>query len=131
MGHPTINKVIGLGCGVISPGHHDSDARRSAFQHALLETMSEILGKANARPDGIKCYVQDQMYTDVDKSVLTGAGFTVLEDPEAFLEVDDSSVVFSCAPDAPVRQLVAELARPVMMIWNRVAESDGVDRILG
>lgn len=101
-----ISKIIGLACGPISPGYHDSLARRSAFQHATLLTMREILGQTNDCSDNIKCYVQDPAYSDVDKSVLIGAGFTILENPEAFLELDDptaqqpNSRVFMCTPCA-------------------------------
>ncbi|KAL1957077.1 hypothetical protein VTO42DRAFT_6335 [Malbranchea cinnamomea] len=154
----TIDKVIGLACGNISLRHRTSTsddsgsslARRCATQHALLLTMREVLDdvvSSNDCRDGgseptstrprpttlseIKCYVQDPAYNDVDKTVLTGAGFTILQDPEAFLEIDDSTVLFSCAPNVPVRQIVAELARPAIMVWDRVKEDTEEDKICG
>jgi hypothetical protein len=94
--------------------------RRSAFQHRLLLTVRNTLRDTTWCPDEVRCYAQDPAYTDVDKSVITKAGIAILENPEAFLELDDSTVVVSCSPDVPVRQLVSELARPVIMIWGRV-----------
>jgi len=29
-------------------------------------------------------------------------------------------VVFSCHPNIPVKQVVADIARPAAMIWNRI-----------
>lgn len=118
-----INKILGIGCGLISVDDGDGGtfADRCTSQHASLLTMRDTVCEfAKQCPDAIKCYIQDPAYTDVDRSVFSEAGFIILEDPQAFLEVDDSTVVFSCAPNVLVRQLIAELARPAIMILNRV-----------
>ncbi|KAK1764742.1 hypothetical protein QBC33DRAFT_561423 [Phialemonium atrogriseum] len=70
--------------------------------------------------DDILCFAQDPLYEDADKTVLAETGISVLENPLAFLEVDDTSLVFSLSPETPVRQIVADIALPAIMIWNRV-----------
>ncbi|KAL1842122.1 hypothetical protein VTJ49DRAFT_6001 [Mycothermus thermophilus] len=81
-------------------------------------------------PAPFPCIVQDPVYTPVDKQVLAEAGITVVDDPRAFLAVDEASVLVSINPDVPVRQIVADIARPAVMVWNRVykeeAAEDGV-----
>ncbi|KAK3904685.1 hypothetical protein C8A05DRAFT_31504 [Staphylotrichum tortipilum] len=70
----------------------------------------------------VKCYAQDPVYEDVDHEVLGELGMTVLEHPRGFLEVDEAAVVFSLAPNVAVRQVVADIARPAVMVWERVCE---------
>jgi hypothetical protein len=70
----------------------------------------------------VMCYAQDPSYTAVDKRLLRNKGVTVLEDPRGFLEVDDDSVVISVSPTVPVRQIVADIAKPMVLIWDRGVE---------
>ncbi|ROW08465.1 hypothetical protein VMCG_03213 [Cytospora schulzeri] len=103
---------------------------RSMAQHALALMMQEFLGSdhtSGAHIDsirGVQCYAQDPIYTPIDEQVLCEAGFTVVEDPRAFLEVDESSVIISISPDIPVMQIIADIARPAIMIWNKVSSID-------
>ncbi|KAK4232727.1 hypothetical protein C8A03DRAFT_48470 [Achaetomium macrosporum] len=103
---------------------------RPMAQHILALTVRDLLASSytTARQGegicGIKCYAQDPIYTPVDRQVLGEAGFTILDDPRAFLEVDESSVVIAIAPDIPVRQIVADIARPAIMIWEKFAVTD-------
>ncbi len=60
------------------------------------------------------------MYSEADEQVLRKLGITVLEDPRAFLELDDETVVLSFYPNFPVRQIIADIARPAVMIWRRI-----------
>ncbi len=62
------------------------------------------------------------MYEDVDRTVLGELGMTVLDHPRGFLEVDEATVVFSQAPLVAVRQIVADIARPAVMVWDKVRE---------
>lgn len=119
-----VSKVVGIACGEISPGEQDEMAVRSSFQHALLLTMRDILAKPNS--GSATCYAQDPAYTDVDKSVLEQFGITTVDDPEAFILLDNSTAVFSSAPDVPVRQIVSDLAQPAVMIWNK-GEKDEIE----
>lgn len=115
----TISKIVGFACGPVSSNPEDPLTCRSSFQHALMLTMREVLGKEKGNSEMI-CYAQDPAYTDVDKCILMETGITVLDDPEAFLVVDESTVVFSCSPNVPVRQIISDITQPAIMIWDRV-----------
>jgi hypothetical protein len=116
-----INKVIALSCSTMA---FDNTLRpRSAAQHALALSIRDLL-RLREGPAGeeVKCYAQDPIYQPVDKSVLGEEGVVVMEDPRAFLEVDEASVVIAVASDICVRQIVADLARPAVVIWDRVTD---------
>ena len=107
--------------------HTTKDDVRSlapAYQHALILTMRDILenrpGQSSEQAENIQCFAQDPLYTEADDAALGNAGITVLRDPRAFLEVDDQTLVISFAPNVPVRQIIADIARPAIMIWDRV-----------
>lgn len=117
-----ITKVVAFACCTLS-GHESCED--SITQHALILTIKRILKRKNRTGDEeIRCYAQDPAYTDVDRTVLACAGIHVLEDPHAFLEVDESSVVISFAPGIAVRQIVTDLARPAIIVWDRVEKSE-------
>lgn len=105
-------------------------SHRSAFQHALLLTARDLLQQKNTIPDEIVCYAQDPEYMRNDKSVLAESKIKVLNDPHAFLEIDDSSFVLSVSPNVPVRQIVADIARPAILVWNTVERKEGEDEKL-
>ncbi|KAF3025731.1 hypothetical protein E8E14_014335 [Neopestalotiopsis sp. 37M] len=106
-----LDKVIGLACGSITLGQDPN--RQSTEQHALLLTLQSHL------PPGSQCYIQDPSYTQVDKDVLEPMGFTVLDDPEAFLVADESSILLSIGADVPVKQIVTDICRPGIIIWDQ------------
>jgi hypothetical protein len=124
---------------------------RSAAQHALVLGVTELLAqrrrrqleRQKERAGGVKpvdggpvqdekemrneradvtCFAQEPAYHAADKAVLGAEGVVVLDDPRAFLEVDEASVVVSVYPDIPVREVVADIARPAVMIWGRVTD---------
>lgn len=126
-----IGKIVALACSTMSFSGWEAVIPASMAQHALALMLRDFLVSsghaANAPGDGdaeIKCYAQDPIYTPVDEKVLSEAVFTVLDDPRAFLEIDEASVVISCAPNIPVRQIVADIARPAIMIWDKVRVED-------
>lgn len=98
-------------------------AERSACQHALVLILRAFFaGRQQTAGEDILCFAQDPLYEDIDERILTDAGISVLENPRAFLEVDDASVVFALSLETPVRQIIADIARPAVLIWNRVEE---------
>jgi hypothetical protein len=122
--------------------HTTKDDIRSlapAYQHALILTMRAILENRSDQGSDptkkIQCFAQDPLYTEADEEVLSNAEITVLRDPRAFLEVDDDTLVISFSPNIPVRQIIADIARPAVMIWDRVmSEAETVafwSRIIG
>lgn len=115
-----IDKMLGFSCSSMSI---DRNFSRSEFQHALVLTVRDWL-KVRNRSGRVPCYVQDPVYTSTDKSILNESSVTVLDDPQGLLEIDDSSVVFSCSSNIPIKEIVADIARPAMLIWEHVGEED-------
>jgi hypothetical protein len=127
----TVNicKIVGFALGSIATNDQSAFfallSSQSAFQHALILTLRDILYRKRAKSRGeISCYVQDPAYTDIDKSVLESSGIDVLDDPEGFLQVDDATLVVSCGPNVPVKQIISDLARPAVMIWNKILDKE-------
>lgn len=125
---PPVTKIIAFACGSISRKNHDCS--RSLKQHAFVLTIKNILESRRGSAAGgeIRCYVQDPVYNEIDRLVLLEHGITVLEDPQAFLEVDDDSAVLSFASNVPVKQIVADISRPAMVAWETVGHQDGLKR---
>ncbi|CRG92421.1 Pc21g08290 [Talaromyces islandicus] len=97
-----ITKVIGFACGDMSFTDISLDsAQRPASQHALLLTMQIMLQERNkTNANRVLCYVQDPVYTAIDKSVLENLDIEVVDGPEGFLQV------------------IADLARSVILVWS-------------
>jgi hypothetical protein len=115
----TVNKVVAFACGTMTINYRQE---RTVMQHAMALTILDILQRrrpGKQQPD-IRCFVQDPSYTDTDEEILGGAGVTVVQDPRGFLEVDDQTVVVSISPDIPIRQIIADIARPAVLIWDKV-----------
>ncbi|OOF94536.1 hypothetical protein ASPCADRAFT_131155 [Aspergillus carbonarius ITEM 5010] len=124
-----ITKIVGFACNsMVSPQGCMPEKQRIAFQHALLLSLRDILGKKTRNSD-IKILVQDPAYTESDVAVLREFGIVVVEDPVGFLEVDEKTFVFSCSPNVPVRQIVLDMVRPAGMIWNKVLAETAVFNI--
>lgn len=106
--------IVAFGCSTISrkTGY---DQAVSFQQHALLLTLKDALQKPGVE---IVCLAQDPIYSATDIAVLGRAGITVVADPKGFLHVDEHSVVFTCAPNVPVREIVLDLTRPAVVLWT-------------
>ncbi|DAA77314.1 TPA_exp: Uncharacterized protein A8136_6574 [Trichophyton benhamiae CBS 112371] len=120
-----VNKIVAFACGSISGDRNSpSGAYRAAklretslYQHAMLCTLQDTL-KTRKGCHEVQCLAQDPIYTSVDSKVLGEAGITIVEDPEGFLQIDDTTVVVSLYPNAPVKQVVADISRPAVIIWD-------------
>ncbi|KAH8705763.1 hypothetical protein BGW36DRAFT_435749 [Talaromyces proteolyticus] len=127
-----IRKIIAFGLGTIAARWPPCSSTGSSYQHALILTLQDIFHKKQQKQQGahlstiISCYSQDPAYTYTDKILLSESGITVLDDPDGFLEIDDSTLVVSCAPNAPVKEIVSDIACPAIMIWNRVKDEDHI-----
>ncbi|OGM49605.1 pyruvate decarboxylase [Aspergillus bombycis] len=116
---PPITKIVALALGTMQPRSTENWDHRPEYQHALILTLHRIVSNCQGETaDKIECFAQDPAYTVIDKSILERYDVTILDDPDAFVEIDDSTIVLTFAPDVPVRQIVADIARPAMMIWN-------------
>lgn len=123
-GAPTlagINKIVAFACSSMCYPSVESQ-KRSITQHAAILTFRDLMHskKPTGSDTDIQCFAQDPDYTDTDKRFLQRAGITVLDDPRGFCGVGDKRIVLSVSPDVPVRQVVIDITRPAIMIWDRV-----------
>jgi hypothetical protein len=116
---PHVDKVVAFACNRPSVVER---AERVAAEHALVLSIRDFFAARNGPTTTVQCYAQEPLYEDVDREVLEELGMTVLDHPRGFLEVDESAAVFSQAPGVAVRQIVADIARPALMIWDKVCE---------
>jgi hypothetical protein len=112
-----VTKIVCFGLGSLARS-------RANTQHAAVESLiSYFKGKTG---HDVRCYAQDPAYSDIDKEFLKKTtGIDVIEDPKAFLEVNENTFVISVSPDVPVRQIVSDLQRPAAMLWNTVGSMEG------
>lgn len=116
-----IHKIVGLALGGISYGQDKIPSARVALQHALLLTLRKWLVKRETKErEEPFCYAQDPCYRPVDKAILKQHGIEVIDDPRAWLEIDDTSIVFSVGNNVCGQDIVADIARPAIAIWDRV-----------
>ena len=95
----------------------DLARRRSRAQHCLLITLAELFSELQRSP--VSIVAQEPRYFSVCQAVLRDHGVDAIAGyGEAFLLVDESSVVVSCCPDIAVRQIVADLSKPAAMVWG-------------
>jgi hypothetical protein len=129
----TTRKIVCLGLGSLegSPDHSSLDVlatcdglpcRSAMTQHAAALTVAAVLGE-RLGTGPLPILAQDPAYSLVAKRLLVDVGIEVVggRGSLAFTHVDESTVVFSCHPNIPVKQVIADIARPAAMIWNRVA----------
>jgi hypothetical protein len=115
-----VTKVIGLACSTMSQHTDESSAQPPAYQHALILSAKDFLLEKYGDAHRISFYVQDPAYNSVDTSVLQRYGISTLVDPKAFLEIDTETLLVSCSPNVAVKQIVADIALPSVIIWDRV-----------
>ena len=113
-----INNIVGIACGSLSRPYRYN----SAVQHALLVTVKNWLKRNGLDEKELPCYVQDPEYTNVDRRILHDVGLQVIDDPDGFLKVDEQSIVLSIGANIPVKHIIADIARPAIVIWLKVEE---------
>jgi hypothetical protein len=110
-----------LGCGVSSIMQHIV-VSSIAWE---LTTLYEEQNRSSHTP--VVIVSQDPAYTENDRGLLLGLPIPIriVPDPEGFLAINDNSLVMSCFPVIPVKQIVADLAAdsisgkgPAAVLWN-------------
>ncbi|KAJ3493865.1 hypothetical protein NLG97_g4462 [Lecanicillium saksenae] len=93
-----------------------SFVRGAMTQHAIALTIREICG--DIADSHVELLAQDPDYTDETKSILTASGFSIMGEHGAggFAEIDDTSLVVSIFIEAPLKQIIADIARPPIII---------------
>lgn len=106
-----------------------SIVKRYMTQHAFLLTLREFFaclikrqkGEKDAAPEyEVPYYAQEPRYCNNDKQPLEKNFIQVLDNPKGFLEVGESSIVVLVAPNIAVREIVTDIARPAVLIWDFV-----------
>ncbi len=127
-----VSKIICFGLGDICRkppewmGRHSSTrggdslevsfVRGAMTQHAIALTFAQICSEVAGVE--IKLLAQDPDYTDEAKAILTSYGFSIIGDFGAggFAEIGDDTLVFSVFVEAPLKQIIADIARPPIII---------------
>ncbi|KAJ5720415.1 uncharacterized protein N7483_008349 [Penicillium malachiteum] len=83
------------------------------IQHAVALTMARFCGNEMG-----SLFAQDPDYSESSEEILSKKDFQIVGRHGAggFAEIDDDSIVISAFPNAPVKQMIADLARPVLII---------------
>jgi hypothetical protein len=91
--------------------------RPHVIQHLVGLTMADMCGANN-----IQLLAQDPAYTEEAKEMLKVRGFSVVGSFGAagFAEIDNDSVVVTAYITAPLAELVADIARPAVIITSDV-----------
>ncbi|KAH8688011.1 hypothetical protein BGZ60DRAFT_466167 [Tricladium varicosporioides] len=89
------------------------------IHHAMALTIADVVRScAESGSHGVRILSQDPNYIDQTKDLLLETGIEVVGTSGAggFAEVDEESVVLSALAQAPVQQIIADLARPVAIV---------------
>ncbi|CAG9986331.1 unnamed protein product [Clonostachys byssicola] len=126
-----INKIVCFGLGSLGWSIEIEDERyepadrvySAIVQHAAALTIAKVIGK-RLDVGGLTVFCQDPIYSAADKRVLAEAGIQVVggRGGLAFTYIDENTVVISCHPNIPVKQVVADLGKPAILICNEVKE---------
>ncbi|KAF6836480.1 hypothetical protein CMUS01_05375 [Colletotrichum musicola] len=79
--------------------------------------MARVLAQRSGQD--VQCYAQDPLYSQQCTEYLQSRGFKILDGVRGFIEVDDTSLVFTVAPTIPVKQVITDLARPAVIVWEK------------
>ncbi|KAK7750084.1 hypothetical protein SLS62_007952 [Diatrype stigma] len=91
--------------------------RRMVTQHAAALTMQKVLQETRGK---VELIAQEPDYDADTMRILEKEGFEVIKGHGArgFTRVDENTLVFTVDNDAPVKQVVADIASPAAMIWT-------------
>jgi hypothetical protein len=129
LGKKTVKKVLCFGLGDFCRSapewlkeQHDSWDETSdvenvtgcMIQHSMALTIAQLCRGS----EPVSLLAQDPDYTEVAEEILTKKGFKIVGHHGAggFAEIDEESIVISAFAAAPVKQIIADLARPVLII---------------
>lgn len=101
---------------------------RGMTQHAAALTMASVLGK-RFNTDPLPILAQDPCYTDAEKQLLTEVGIEIVGGLGClgFTYVDDHSLVYTCGADILVTEIVADIARPALMLCHEVIPAQAIE----
>ncbi|CAL5872489.1 uncharacterized protein PFLUO_LOCUS6753 [Penicillium psychrofluorescens] len=84
------------------------------IQHSMALTIAQLC-RGN---EIVSLLTQDPEYTEVAEEILTKKEFEIVGTHGAggFAEIDEESIIISPFAAAPVKQIIADIARPVLII---------------
>ena len=100
----------------------------SLTHHAIALTVADIARSyVQNRDIRVRLLTQDPAYCPESRKILQEIGFEVVGNYGAggFAELDDETLVFSAFAAAPVKQIIADFARPAIIICNRITGGMG------
>ncbi|RDL41675.1 uncharacterized protein BP5553_01654 [Venustampulla echinocandica] len=110
-----ISRVVALGLGSLQSSRTQS--RKTSFtQMAALETILQIM----AKEETISMIFQDPVFTDLDKEFLVTLGHQVVEDPAAFDQIDENTLVYAIHCYSDVYQKVSQAPKPAVLVSTDV-----------
>lgn len=129
LGTKTVKKVLGFGLGDFCrcapewlKKQHGSwceaseveNVTASLIQHSMALTIAQLCSGNKMVP----ILAQDPDYTEMAETILTEKGFEIVGTHGAggFAEIDEESIVIAPFTAGPVKQIIAEIARPVLII---------------
>lgn len=95
----------------------------SLTHHAIALTIADIARSyAQTEDIRVKLLTQDPAYSTETKDMLQEIGFKVVGEHGAggFADLDDETIVFSAFAATPVKQIIADLARPAAIICKQI-----------
>ncbi|KFH48287.1 hypothetical protein ACRE_007560 [Hapsidospora chrysogenum ATCC 11550] len=100
-----------------TPGSVTENVRASTLQHSIAMTMAEFCRNKDGAGD-VQLLAQDPDYTPTTEEILRDSGFSIVGRFGAggFAEIDDETLVFSAFVEAPLKQIIADIARPALII---------------
>jgi hypothetical protein len=110
-----VDNVVVLGLGSLQSARREG-RRASATQLAALQTLTKTLGEEKE----LKVILQEPQFTALDKEFLKSLGYEVVEDPAAFSQITESSLVYAIHCYAQVYKAVSKGSRPAVLIGTDV-----------
>lgn len=104
------SNVVFLGMGSLQNTRREG-RRASATQLAALQTIISVLGK-----ERMDVVLQDPQFTELDEQFLGSFGYKVVQDPEAFRQVNEGTLVYAIHCYIDVYKTVSEGTRPACLI---------------
>ncbi|KAJ6130083.1 hypothetical protein N7512_002863 [Penicillium capsulatum] len=129
LGRNTVKKVLCFGLGDFCRSapewlkrQHNSWDENSEIKHVMgcmiQHSMALTIAQHCSGNETVPLLAQDPEYTELAKELLTEKKFKIVGPYGAggFAEIDEESIVISPFAAAPVKQIIADLARPVIII---------------
>ncbi|KAI1185864.1 hypothetical protein F5B17DRAFT_445351 [Nemania serpens] len=109
----SVNKVVAFGLGRI--GFVRPGPPQTFYEHAAARVVARAVQAVSSAPAVL--LAQDPLYTDVCKRVLDEFGVDVVEGfgAKGFSLLDDDTVVLAHHPSFPLREIIADIARPALI----------------